>query len=444
MVKRNFENTNCKVKKFFVQKYLNEDGAELDGVYSAADFNTLNCAIKCTGKKPFIKQWFEDDKKREYECMAFVPYGRKSKNNTPKHVYNTFSGFQAKESENSTEPVWLSQFMYEQIADGDRNVGDFLINMMAQLIQFPEVNPMVAIILRGTTGIGKDTLILLQERMIGRAHIYRTADVSEPFPKSGGGGFNAVLKNKLILQLNEADGYDTAKIEAFLLHQVTTEYNNIKEKYMGEQEQKNYIRVWFLSNKNSPIEIKPDDRRYFTHIVGEKFRGNTDYWNKLYKIINSNDRIDELYTWLLNRDISKFDPKRDRPKTRAYKIATSVSIPAHIKFLKEVLFDDDEREARFNKHPTKDIWFIKPKCLYSAFESWALDHHLFEKGKFRGTHFKKALLEFNSIGWDRSVRGNGKVSKYVLFDRARLSKELEKYNFTVEQESEEDILDLDD
>ena len=42
------------------------------------------------------------------------------------------------------------------------------------------------------------------------------------------------------------------------------------------------------------------------------------------------------------------------------------------------------------------------------------------------------------------MRENGKVSKYVLFDRARLSKELEKYNFTVEQESEEDILDLDD
>ena len=41
------------------------------------------------------------------------------------------------------------------------------------------------------------------------------------------------------------------------------------------------------------------------------------------------------------------------------------------------------------------------------------------------------------------MRQNGKVSKYILFDRGRLGKELEKYNFAVEQESQEDILDLD-
>ena len=100
-----------------------------------------------------------------------------------------------------------------------------------------------------------------------------------------------------------------------------------------------------------------------------------------------------------------------------------MSIPAHVRFLKEVIFDGDDLDICLGKHPKRDIWYIQPKTLYNAYESWALDHHLFEKGKFKGIYFKKALIEFNSITWDRSVRQGNKSTKNVVFDRGVLQQE---------------------
>ena len=82
-----------------------------------------------------------------------------------------------------------------------------------------------------------------------------------------------------------------------------------------------------------------------------------------------------LFIWLLNRDISEFDPQT-RPYTKAYAIAISCSIPAYVRFLKEVFVDDDDKIDNFEKHPKREIYMIKAKTLYSTYESFALDNHL--------------------------------------------------------------------
>ena len=70
---------------------------------------------------------------------------------------------------------------------------------------------------------------------------------------------------------------------------------------------------------------------------------------------------------------------------------------------------------------------------------------MFETGKFRGTYLKKALLEFESVSWDKSCRQkNGNINKYVVFNREILREELKKYRFTVNEKEDTDILDLDE
>ena len=57
-------------------KTRDEDGEEIDSVYPASDSSTLNSSIKGAGSKSFIRDWFQDDHTREYECMTlcFTPY----------------------------------------------------------------------------------------------------------------------------------------------------------------------------------------------------------------------------------------------------------------------------------------------------------------------------------------------------------------------------------
>ena len=111
--------------------------------------------------------------------------------------------------------------------------------------------------------------------------------------------------------------------------------------------------------------------------------------------------------------------------------------------LRDTLFGEDTDNHAFNQHPKKDIWFIKAKALYSSYEKYGIDNHLFEKGKFRGTYLKKALLEFESVSWDKSCRQNGHISKYVVLNREILREELKKYKFTVDKKDDE-VLDMDE
>ena len=331
-----------------------------------------------------------------------------------------------------------------KMADDNTGIADYLINYMAQLIQRPEVNPEVALVLRGTTGVGKDTYAEIITKLIGLDFVHNTEDISEAFPKTDDGGFNSVMKNKLLLVFNETSGQDTSKIKEQIKGQITRKYTNIKEKYLNPTKQKNHSRLVFLSNGNSPLIIEWNDRgRFFLLKVGSKFKGKTEYWNKLYKNINNQNKMNELLTYLLHRDISDFVPANP-PYSKAYAIATSVSVPTHVRYLREMLFDEDADNYDFHQHPKKDIWFIKAKALYRSYDKFGTDHHLFEKGKFRGTYLKKALLEFESISWDKSCRQNGHINKYVVFNREILREELKKYRFTVNEKEDTDILDLDE
>ena len=150
-----------------------------------------------------------------------------------------------------------------------------------------------------------------------------------------------------------------------------------------------------------------------------------------------------LFTWLLNRDISEFDPQT-RPYTKAYAIAISCSIPAYVRFLKEVFVDDDDKIDNFEKHPKREIYMIKAKTLYSTYESWALDNHLIEKGKFKGITLKKHMLEFNAVSWDKQVKRFKEVRRYVVIDRDVLVTELAKFKFDMNEEEDTDILDFDE
>mgnify|MGYP003674775944 CR=1 FL=1 len=436
MKKEIFEESNCMViEPFkFIRRVRNRDGIFTDAFYSEGDFIKLNRCIKSIGDKKgqtFINRWLNDENKRVYEGIDFRPYYKKENDKTKDYIYNLFDGFISKEIEDYKSPDWFINFINQNISDGNEEVTQYLINYISHIIKHPDENPEIAIVIRGETGTGKDTLIEIIESLFGKLKdmVHRTADMSEIFPRSDGGSFNSALKNKIVIQLNEADGFDAVKVKETIKDQVTRKYNFIKEKYMKDTKQINYCRIFFVSNQNSPVAIEYNDRRFMMVKTSTINKGNSVYWDNLYKNhIYNQDELNNLFSWLGNRDITNFNPS-ERPLTKVYQDAISCSIPNHIRFIYKCINKDINKEySLFEEHPKKeDYYYIKTRELYDKYEEYLIKNHLLEKGKFKSLTFKKQLLEFSSIQF-KTISIYKNQMRVIMINKPKLLKELEKYN----------------
>jgi hypothetical protein len=65
-----------------------------------------------------------------------------------------------------------------------------------------------------------------------------------------------------------------------------------------------------FSNNTTPICLDASNRRFILIEQNHALKGNTSYWNKFYNIIDDQNNINNLYTYLMNMDLTEFDPKQ--------------------------------------------------------------------------------------------------------------------------------------
>ena len=461
VVKKLFEETNLRILNpfIFVKRVMNEDGLEEDAFYKHSEFMKLNTSIKYHDinslNKNFIMEWDMDEQKREYNGLVFNPFSSKELDTTPQTHYNLFKPFVSKRIENVTEPSWFLNFLKENIANGKEDSFNWLLKYVAQLFQRPADNIKLILVLRGESGIGKDTFIEILEKLMGKLnnYVHRTAKVSDIF----GDGFNSDLKNKLVLQLNEMEGIDGIKAKEQIKDQATAEYNNIKEKYIPNMKQKNNTRIIVSSNNNSPVQYSFDERRFVMFKCSSKNKQKTDYWSEIYKNMDNQDVLDNLYTYLLNIDITEWKPFDDRPQTEEHQKAIINALPIHIKYMKEIIervpklneyeddsddgYDsDDEEFERFSKTKKGNL-FIQPKALYKDYSKWAIDNYLLTEGQFKAKSFKVQLEELPGVVFNKSIKIEGVARKYVYIEVDKLIPKLNEYEDCID-DTIEDVDDL--
>tara|TARA_R110000787_G_scaffold73525_3_gene163939 strand:- start:1214 stop:3520 length:2307 start_codon:yes stop_codon:yes gene_type:complete len=457
VVKKLFEESNLRILNpfIFVKRVVNEDGLEEDAFYKHTEFMKLNTSVKYHDinslNQNFIMEWDMDEQKREYNGVVFNPYSNKELDKTPITHYNLFKPFVSKRIENATKPVWFLDFLKENIANGKEDSFNWLLKYVAQLFQRPDDNIKLILVLRGESGIGKDTFIEILEKLMGKLnnYVHRTAKVSDIF----GDGFNSDLKNKLVLQLNEMEGIDGIKAKEQIKDQATAEFNNIKEKYIPNMKQKNNTRIIVSSNNNSPVQYSFDERRFVMFKCSSKNKQKTDYWSEIYENMNNQDILDNLYTYLLNIDISSWRPFDDRPQTEEHKKAIINALPVYIKYMKEIIdtnitesndsddgydSDGDDRDI-YIKTKTGNL-LVQPKSLYTDYSKWAVDNYLLTEGQFKSKSFKVQLEELPGITFNKSVKIEGVSRKYVYIEVNKLIPKLNEYEDTIDDTT----VDIDD
>jgi hypothetical protein len=193
---------------------------------------------------------------------------------------------------------------------------EHIFNWLAQRLQRPHEKINHALVLGGSQGIGKDTLLEPVKRAIGPWNF------TEVGPQQALGRFNGFLKS-VILRISEARdlGVD---IYGFYEHMKSyiaapPDVLRVDEKHLREYSVLNCVSVIITTNhKSDGIYLPADDRRHYvawSDLSKDDFE--PEYWNSLYGWYNAGGNH-HVAAFLAARDLSSFDPKAPPPKTSAF------------------------------------------------------------------------------------------------------------------------------
>lgn len=195
---------------------------------------------------------------------------------------------------------------------------EHIIQWLAHRVQRPGEKINHAIVLGGSQGIGKDTVLEPIKHAVGP---WNFAEVSPPQLL---GRFNGFLKS-VILRMSEAR--DLGDVDRYALYEHTKpliaappDVLRVDEKNLREHAVMNVTGIIITTNHVDGVYLPADDRRHYvawSELTKEDF--SETYWRDLYVWYGSGG-IGHVCAYLRTLDLSGlgFDPKAPPPKTAAW------------------------------------------------------------------------------------------------------------------------------
>ncbi|KAA6361848.1 MAG: hypothetical protein EZS28_042625 [Streblomastix strix] len=183
-----------------------------------------------------------------------------------------------------------------------------------------------AIVLQGRQGIGKNRFTDMIAELTSRYSCSNITNIDE-FT----GRFNSVVENIMFAVLNEMMNYnDPKKGVATVMKSIISDLTiRINEKNLPRKTVENVMNIIYVTNADIPVQLDTDDRRNLicacktVHKVSEEHKEDIEYFNELSQSY-SQEFYENLMTFLLERDISQFNPTLI-PMTEAKKQQINVS-----------------------------------------------------------------------------------------------------------------------
>jgi hypothetical protein len=225
------------------------------------------------------------------------------------------------------------------IFDNDGPAIEHVLNFLVHLVQRPQERIGHALLITSEAkGIGKSTLGTVVRRLVGEqnSRVVQTKDLKS--------SFDGWLMGKLVVQVDEvyeAGNWDLANKLKPLITEPTVSANI---KYGPQIEIENYARFIMFSNHGAPLNIEDGDRRYFVFNSKAQPRPD-DYYETLYREIETPAAMNALYAYLRKRDLSGFNPFKRPPMTEAkQQIISDSEHPLHTYIIEAVSSGHFRRE----------------------------------------------------------------------------------------------------
>lgn len=265
--------------------------------------------------------WFKSSQHRKYDGVVFSPAREVSDH------YNLWQGFAVEPTAGDCD-LYLNHIR-DNIASGDDQVYNYLLNFMADAIRNPDKRPGVALVMRGDQGTGKGIFVKYFGKLFG-SHFKHVSSSHQLL-----GNFNSQLKDALIVFADEAIWAGDKAAEGRLKALVTEDRLTIEHKGKDSYQQKNFVRLLVASNNDWVVPAGASERRFCVLDVGSDKKQDIKYFRAIVQQMD-NDGCEALLHFLQNRDMSGVN-LRDFPKTSALMDQKIQSMDAIEKWFLDVL-----------------------------------------------------------------------------------------------------------
>jgi len=264
----------------------------------AVDEDGEPITYKTSGSQmPAFKVWTTWDKKNKYSGLIFDP----SKPKAYKDKLNLWKGLSIEPKEgdcqlilNHIKHIWCKNH---------KPTYEYVLNWFARMLQKPHLQGETAITLASGQGTGKNIILDIFSRIL-KNHQTVSTKLSDIVGK-----YNDHLATSVFVFLNEAIWGGDKTAEGTIKALITDNIITMEKKFMPMVTVKNCTHLVIASNNEWYASLGLDDRRYITLTPSEEKKGNTQYFNKLSNQIKNGGGEEAFLYYLINRDISKFEPR---------------------------------------------------------------------------------------------------------------------------------------
>ncbi len=315
--------------------------------------------IPVTSPKDVVNSFWLSPNTIEYHRLAFHPIPQ------PADTLNLWIPHTVE----PTQGCWkiIEDYLLEVICDGDLGLFDYLIQFVAHALQYPEEKPGIMVVLIGAEGVGKGFLVRLLEALWGAT----TLQVSDIAAITG--NFNAGLERAFWVALDECMFHGDKKPQDRMKSLVTEPTIQVEQKYEPSRTIESFHRFIACTNHAQWGQIRSDDRRYLFIKVSDCHKQDTKYFSQLSKALNDGVTVSALAHYLINLDISKFNP-RNKPQTAEGFEQKRRSLSGFARYWNEVLdkgrFGVASESGAYGSLDYEDGMFVTSQVLIEKYKDY--------------------------------------------------------------------------
>jgi phage/plasmid-associated DNA primase len=252
------------------------------------------------------KEWLQWSERRTYDDIIFDPSLPPGTNRQGEvNILNTWQGFSVEPKEGNLDRIL--EFVSTCVCLDDEETYEYLLNLMALIVQKPDQPLRVALVFIGQQGTGKSTLMNMIGSLFGDA--YKRFSHQDDFSNH----FNAWQENTCVVGVDESFFTGDKRAEGFIKSMITDTNQMVTSKGVDSRKMKNMAKLIFATNHADAVPADLDDRRFSIFKFSDLRKNDTTYFAALEEDYNNNGKAALLH-FLLNRDITEFVPV-ERPES---------------------------------------------------------------------------------------------------------------------------------
>ena len=291
-------------------------------------------------KGKLSKLWLEDPRRERLHGIVFRPDLPKDICSIKDFKYlNLWKGFAVIERGNDDDWACYKKLLMAAAADEDgsenKEVYDYLICLLAYVVQFPSKLPKAAIVLRGNEGSGKSRIPIYLSKIFHSGNVLIAAERRDLT-----GQFNDMLVGRKVAFFDESFFSANNSTMDKLKRMVTEETFIAEGKFLPRYSVDNKALYFMATNHELPVQVTEGDRRFLTLVLNKQEQFDRKFWDEFHDEMDGNGPA-ALLNFLLSVKLKGFSPLNPpvNQERKALKEATkfeTCSLYAYLERLKGI------------------------------------------------------------------------------------------------------------